>query len=157
MAVQTHEATREREINEARASLEKLRADRANIDAQIESKELLIEAWTNFELTLQGKFKAPTATQAPRKARAPSTGRAPRGTGGDLQKRILAVIEHYPDGATAEIINSELEATDAEAKKPIAAALFRMKKTNALRQPKPRGPYLIPTPTREAFEPPAGE
>ena len=32
-----------------------------------------------------------------------------------------------------------------------------MKKTNVLRQPKPRGPYVIPTPTREVFEPPAGE
>ena len=74
-----------------------------------------------------------------------------------MQKKILAVVALFPQGATAEVINSELHATDEAAKKPIAAALFRMKKNNVLHQPKPRGPYFIPpTPTREVFEPPAG-
>ena len=73
-----------------------------------------------------------------------------------MQKSILAVVAQFPARRTAEVINSELGATDEDAKKPIAAALFRMKKSSVLHQPKPRGPYFIPTPTREVFEPPAG-
>ena len=92
MAPQTHEATRERELNEARASLEKLHAERADIDAQIEAKELLIQAWTNFELTLQGKFALTAATQAPRKARGASTSRAPRGERGRVIQQVQELL-----------------------------------------------------------------
>ena len=91
---------------------------------------------------MEGKFARPTREPSQRKA----TGtRAPRGAGGELQKRILAIVGQFPDGASAEVINSELQATDADAKKPIAAALFRMKKSNVLLQLKPRGPHTPPS------------
>jgi hypothetical protein len=148
-------------IEEERTRLNK---DREDAQAKLQTAQDKIDAVERelAAITAYEQVKAGKGPQTQRKPRAPSkstaTGhRAPKGAGAELQKRIIAVIEQFPDGATAEIINSELEATDAEAKKPIAAALFKMKKTNALRQPKTRGPYLIPTPTREAFEPPAGE
>ena len=154
MAQPTMESVIEREYETVSKEREGLLARRAEIDDQLRALDRRLEAAANYKATLEGKFRAPT--QGPRKTRAPSTGRAPRGAGGELQKKILAVVQLFPQGATAEVINSELQATSADAKKPIAAALFRMKKNNVLRQPKARGAYFIPTPTREAFEPPAG-
>ena len=151
---QTLESLIEKEYETVQRERKDLLARRAEIDDKLRALDRRLDAAANYKATLEGKFVRPT--QGPRKSRAPSTGRAPRGAGGDMQKKILAVVQLFPQGATAEVINSELQATDAETKKPIAAALFRMKKTNVLRQPKPRGPYFIPTPTREAFEPPAG-
>jgi hypothetical protein len=150
---QTLETLIEKEYATVQKDREDLLARRAEIDEQLRALDLRLEAATNYKATLEGKFARPARAASSRKA---SSTRAPRGAGGELQKRILAVVEQYPKGASAEVINSELEATDAEAKKPIAAALFRMKKNKVLLQPKARGNYLIPTPTREAFEPPAG-
>jgi predicted nuclease with TOPRIM domain len=137
---QTLESLIEKEHETVQKEREDLLAKRAEIDEQLRALAIRLEAATNYKATLEGKFA-----------------RAPRGAGAELQKRILAIVKQFPKGASAEVINSELEATDAEAKKPIAAALFRMKKNKVLLQPKARGPYLIPTPTREVFEPPAGD
>jgi hypothetical protein len=141
MAQPTMESVIEREYETVQKEREDLLAKRADIDEQLRALDLRLEAATNYKATLEGKFARPT--QAPRKSRGPSTGRAPRGAGGELQKHILAVVEQFPDGASAEVINSELQADTADAKKPIAAALFRMKKSDVLLQLKPRGPYSV--------------
>ena len=150
----TLESLIEKEYETVQKEREDLLARRAEIDDKLRALDRRLDAAANYKATLEGKFVRPT--RAPRKSRAPSTGRAPRGAGGEMQNRILGVVAQIGE-ATAEVINTELGANSAEAKKPIAAALFRMKKSGALRQPKPRGPYFIPTPTREVFEPPAGE
>ena len=151
---QTLESLIEKEYETVQKEREALLARRAEIDDKLRALDRRLDAAANYKATLEGKFARPTRAPSQRKA---ATGtRAPRGAGGEMQKRILAVVAAIPEGATAEVINTELRATTTEAKKPIAAALFRMKKTGVLHQPKPRGPYFIPTPTREVFEPPAG-
>jgi hypothetical protein len=109
-------------------------------------------------------FFNPQAPVAPaeRRARAPSTDRAPRARQGErspLYQDILRLIEQYmPNGAKAEAINDELGARDEEAKKPIAAALYRMKTQGLITQPKARGPYTLGTNYRaSAAEKPAAQ
>ena len=74
-----------------------------------------------------------------------------------MQKRVIAIIEQFPNGATAEDINSELEATTKEAKKPIAAAISRLRTRGAIGQDAPRQPWKLVPAEREAFEPPSGD
>ena len=153
MAAVTLESLFEKEFQEAEKTLESLRARREDIEQQIAAAEQRFTNLRNAQAALQGKLIIPTAApKERRKPRAVST-RAPRGAGGELQKRILAVFDQHPNGASAELINQELDATDDAAKKPIAAALFRMKKSGVLLQAARRGAYTLAPP--EAFEPPA--
>jgi hypothetical protein len=152
MAVTT-ETLRERETEEARKKLDDLRAKRAEIDTQIEQAELLIQAWTNFQDTLAGKFKLPVAHEPlPTPKRIPSTSRAPRGSREQLKTQIIDLVRQFPEGITAEGINAELQATDKKAKAAIAAVLSLMKTDGVLTLEKRRGPYKIAPSKKESEE-----
>jgi hypothetical protein len=78
------------------------------------------------------------------KPRAPSRTRTPRGEPSDLQKDILTVIaRHLPEGAKTEAIMDELQKRSAEEKRPIYAALDRMKKGGIIAQTAARQPYTL--------------
>jgi hypothetical protein len=96
MAVQTHESARERELAEARKSLEDLQARRKTLDDEIEAKELLIQAWTNFQLTLEGKFNPSKVALAATKARSESKGIRKSGR----RREILDFIRDKLGGST---------------------------------------------------------
>jgi hypothetical protein len=138
---QTLEALIEREFEQVGKEREGLLAKRAEIDEQLRALDRRLEAATNYKATLEGKFTRPT--QGPRKPRAPSTGRAPRGARAELRKQIEELVRQFPEGLTAEGINSELQATDTKAKQKIANVLSLMKADGVLLQEARRGPYKI--------------
>ena len=88
---QTLESLIEKEYETVQKAREDLLAKRAEIDDQLRALDRRLDAAANYKATLEGKFARPART-GQRKPRAPSTGRAPRGAGGELQKRILSVI-----------------------------------------------------------------
>jgi chaperonin cofactor prefoldin len=148
MAQQTAETFLQNERERFQKSREDLEAERAKIDQQIAEIDTELYA---LEVYVQAKQRG-RPSQTERKPRAAGTRatRAKRGELPGIQKRIAGVVERYqPNGARAESINSELEATDDDAKKKIAAALFRMKKTAVLTQLQARGPYTLGPAYRE--------
>ena len=139
---QTLEALIEREFEQVGKERDDLLAKRAEIDEQLRALDRRLEAATNYKATLEGKFTRPT--QTPRRPRAPSTGRAPRGGArAELRKQIEELVRQFPEGLTAEGINSELQATDTKAKQKIANVLSLMKADGLLLQEARRGPYKI--------------
>ena len=113
---QTLESLIEKEYETVQKEREALLARRAEIDDKLRTLDRRLDAAANYKATLEGKFVRPTRAPSQRKA---ATGtRAPRGAGGDMQKKILAVVQLFPQGATAEVINSELQATSTEARSP---------------------------------------
>jgi DNA-binding IclR family transcriptional regulator len=78
------------------------------------------------------------------KPRAASGTRAKAGTLPDRQKDIIAVITRkLPDGVKTEDIMEELGARTGEEKRPIYAALDRMKKGGIIQQTAKRKPYTL--------------
>jgi hypothetical protein len=144
MAAQTEETFLETKRERLQKQREDIHAKRAEFDEQLAAIDQELYALDVYVQAKAGKRfdLAPTRAPSQRKASGP---RAPRGEPSDLQKRILEVIREFgPDGAKAESINAELNATDVEEKK-IAAALFRMKKTGILNQAGRRQPYTLGT------------
>jgi hypothetical protein len=134
-----------KEVTQAQDKVKKLKLDRDDIDRKIAEASVLVQAWENFNLTLQGKFKAPAAAAtAETKTRKPSGPRAKTGALPDLQQKIVAVVERYlPDGAKAASIYEELGVREDTKRKPIDAALIRMKKSGLLYQSARKQPYTL--------------
>lgn len=132
---------------------EELFTKRAEIDKQITEIDLELEGLRAYEQVKAGKGYHSSLPKE-HKPRASSGPRAPRGAMGEIQKRIIAIVERYqPDGAKAEAIHGELEALDDAAKKPIRAALNRMKRGGVLSQLKAKAPYTLgPNAARAAHD-----
>jgi hypothetical protein len=140
------------------ARREKLLNDQATKQQELEGIETQlrrIEAYLNTGA-------APAESKPVRKA---TSTRTPQGKLPPLQERILAIVKRYlPDGVKTESITDELEARTGDEKRPVYAALDRMKKGGLIEQAGKRQPYTLganaPTGTpaqREIFEPPGGE
>jgi Skp family chaperone for outer membrane proteins len=142
---QTLESLIEKEHETVQKEREDLLAKRAEIDEQLRALDLRLDAATNYKATLEGKFARPT--QGQRKSRAPSTERAPRAKQGELPelwKRIAGVVEQYgSDGARADTIYDEMRSLYGTDKKPIDAALLKMKQRQILTQTARKQPYKL--------------
>ena len=88
---------------------------------------------------MAGKFRA---TPTERKPRATSP-RAPRGSRGELRQKLYDLIGQFPEGITAEGINSELQATEPKEKQKIANVLSLMVKDGVLTWGGRRQPYKV--------------
>ena len=151
MAQPTMEAVIEREYETVSKEREDLLARRAEIDDKLRALDRRLKP----QRTTRPRWKGSLApTQARANPAHPPPAALHAAQAGRCRRRSSPSSRIFPQGATAEVINSELQATPLKRRSPIAAALFRMKKNNVLHQPKPRGPYFIPTPTREVFERP---
>ena len=94
---QTLESLIEKEYETVQKEREALLARRAEIDDKLRALDRRLDAAANYKATLEGKFARPTRAPSQRKA---ATGtRAPRGAGGEMQKKILAVVAQFPEGA----------------------------------------------------------
>ena len=115
---------------------EELFAKREEIDQQIDAIDRELAAITAYEQVKRGKPLQKERT------RSPST-RAPRGARAEIRAKILDFLKDLSEGATAEAINAELQATDPKEKQKIANVLSLMKGEGLLSQEARHGPYKV--------------
>jgi hypothetical protein len=115
-------------------------AERQAAQDKLDAVDRELAAIDAYEQVKAGKFQRPQA----RKPRAASGGRAPRGELSVRQRDILGVVEKYmPDGVKTETIMEELEARSEEVKRPIYAAIDKLKKGGIVQQAGKRQPYTL--------------
>ena len=145
---QTLEALIEKEFQDVQKTREDLLAKKQEIDNQLRALDLRLQAALNYRATLEGKF-AQAVTRS-RKQRTKTGTRAPRGARAKLRNQIIEIVKGFPNGITAERINTELQAIDPKARQRIANLLSKMKTDGALLQEGRRSPYkLAPDKTPE--------
>jgi chromosome segregation ATPase len=139
MAEPTLETMFDKRFADIQKRREDLLAKRTEIEEQLHAVEDEYQRVKTAQEALAGKFKA---TPAERKPRATST-RAPRGARAELRQKLYDLIGQFPEGLTAEGINSELQATDPKEKQKIANVLSLMVKDRVLTWGGRRQPYRL--------------
>jgi hypothetical protein len=132
--------TFEQHIEKERERITKAReealARRQKADDEIQAIERQLAAVNAYDSALRGELPKP-----PKAPRAPSSTRAPRGSLASKKLELLELIKGFPDGATAAVLNVELNATTTSEKQSVANALGALKKEGLITQAARRAPY----------------